>query len=190
MITRVEATNYRCFGRLDVELAAFNVLVGANGSGKTTLLDIPVLLGDLMRTRTVGGAFVERRDGRAPRAGSLDELVHQGRGDWFVLAVEAAMPATIALSASVPIMASRSSKGTPAIAAVEAAYWRPCWRSSMSMSVAWNVFCALSATVARSEYSMLNAFIVIMAMFAASSKSTALAFMSCTMVGMAVPISS
>ena len=49
MITRIEATRYRCFDKLDVELGDFRVLVGANGSGKTTLLDVPVLLGDLLR---------------------------------------------------------------------------------------------------------------------------------------------
>ena len=48
MITRIEATHYRCFDRLDVNLGGFGVLVGANGAGKTTLLDIPVLLGDLL----------------------------------------------------------------------------------------------------------------------------------------------
>lgn len=37
MITRIEATRYRCFDKLDVELGDFRVLVGANGSGKTTL---------------------------------------------------------------------------------------------------------------------------------------------------------
>ncbi len=45
MITRIEATRYRCFDKLDVELGDFRVLVGANGSGKTTLLDVPVLFG-------------------------------------------------------------------------------------------------------------------------------------------------
>ena len=38
MITRIEATRYRCFEKLDVELGDFRVLVGANGSGKTTLI--------------------------------------------------------------------------------------------------------------------------------------------------------
>ncbi len=92
MITRIEATRYRCFDKLDVELGDFRVLVGANGSGKTTLLDVPVLLGDLLRERTIGGAFTERRDGRAPRATALRELIFQGQGDFFILAVEAALP--------------------------------------------------------------------------------------------------
>ena len=53
MITRVEATRYRCFDKLDVEFGEFRVLVGANGSGKTTLLDVPMLFGDLLRERSI-----------------------------------------------------------------------------------------------------------------------------------------
>ncbi len=48
MITRLEATRYRCFDRLAVDVGDFRVLVGANGSGKTTLLDLPGLFGDLL----------------------------------------------------------------------------------------------------------------------------------------------
>ncbi|RUV68328.1 MULTISPECIES: ATP-binding protein [unclassified Mesorhizobium] len=92
MITRIEATRYRCFEKLDVELGEYRVLVGANGSGKTTLLDVPVLLGDLLRERTISAAFTEQRDGRAPRATALRELIFQGQGDYFILAVEAALP--------------------------------------------------------------------------------------------------
>lgn len=92
MITRIEATRYRCFDKLDVELGDFRVLIGANGSGKTTLLDIPVLLGDLLEARTIGDAFLRDRDHRAPRASGFRELVFQGKGDFFILAVEAALP--------------------------------------------------------------------------------------------------
>lgn len=92
MITRIEATRYRCFDKLDVELGEFRVLVGANGSGKTTLLDVPVLLGDLLRERTISAAFTGPRDGRAPRATTLRELIFQGQSDSFILAVEAALP--------------------------------------------------------------------------------------------------
>ena len=92
MITRIEATQYRCFDKLDVELGEFRVLVGANGSGKTTLLDVPVLLGDLLRSRNISEPFTNQRDGRAPRATALHELIFQGKGDYFILAVEAALP--------------------------------------------------------------------------------------------------
>lgn len=92
MITRIEATRYRCFDKLDVDLGEFRVLVGANGSGKTTLLDIPVLLGDMLKSRTIGDAFLRERDHRAPRASSFRELIFQGNGDFFILAIEAALP--------------------------------------------------------------------------------------------------
>ena len=95
MITRIEATRYRCFDKLDVELGDFRVLVGANGSGKTTLLDIPVLLGDLLKERTIGEAFMSARDGRAPRATSLSELLFQGQGEDFILAIEAKLPGNV-----------------------------------------------------------------------------------------------
>jgi predicted ATPase len=92
MITRLEATRYRCFERLGVDVGDFRVLVGANGSGKTTLLDLPVLLGELMRTNNVAAPFMERRLELPPRAGSLNELVFAGRGSDFSLAVEARLP--------------------------------------------------------------------------------------------------
>lgn len=92
MITRIEATRYRCFDKLDVELGDFRVLVGANGSGKTTLLDIPVLLGDMLEARSISDAFLRERDHRTPRASSFRELIFQGIGDFFILAIEAALP--------------------------------------------------------------------------------------------------
>ena len=92
MITRLEATRYRCFERLGIDVGDFRVLVGANGSGKTTLLDLPVLLGDLLRANNVAIPFMERRQELPPRAGSLNELVFAGRGSDFALAVEARLP--------------------------------------------------------------------------------------------------
>lgn len=92
MITRLEATRYRCFERLGIDVGDFRVLVGANGSGKTTLLDLPVLLGDLLRATNVSAPFMERRLELPPRAGNLNELVFAGRGSDFSLAVEARLP--------------------------------------------------------------------------------------------------
>ena len=92
MITRLEATRYRCFARLGVDVGSFRVLVGANGSGKTTLLDLPGLLGDLLRASNVASPFMDRRPDLPPRAGSLNELVFAGRGNDFSLAVEARLP--------------------------------------------------------------------------------------------------
>ncbi|MGK8793114.1 AAA family ATPase, partial [Pseudomonas aeruginosa] len=92
MITRLEATRYRCFEHLGVDVGDFRVLVGANGSGKTTLLDLPVLFGDLLRATNVSAPFMERRPELPPRAGNLNELVFAGRGSDFSLAVEARLP--------------------------------------------------------------------------------------------------
>jgi predicted ATPase len=95
MITRLEATRYRCFERLGIDVGDFRVLVGANGSGKTTLLDLPGLLGDLLEAKSVAEAFVYRRRARPdlpPRAGGLNEVVFAGRGSDFSLAVEARLP--------------------------------------------------------------------------------------------------
>lgn len=95
MITRLEATRYRCFERLGIDVGEFRVLVGANGSGKTTLLDLPGLFGDLLNSKSVADAFLaSRRDhgDQPPRATSLSELVFAGRGNDFSLAVEAKLP--------------------------------------------------------------------------------------------------
>ncbi len=92
MISRIEATRYRCFNRLGVDLAEFNVLAGANGSGKTTLLDLPMLVGDALRHRNVGAAFMEAQKERPPRARSPRELIHKERGDDFIIALEAILP--------------------------------------------------------------------------------------------------
>lgn len=92
MITRLEASRYRCFERLGVDVGDFRILVGANGSGKTTLLDLPVLLGDLLRATNVAAPFTDRRPDQPPRAGSLAELIYAGRGNDFSLAVEARLP--------------------------------------------------------------------------------------------------
>lgn len=98
MITRLEATRYRCFERLGVDVGDFRVLVGANGSGKTTLLDLPGLFGDLLDAKSVADAFMGRKKDRAdlpPRAASMNELVFAGRGNDFSLAVEARLPEAV-----------------------------------------------------------------------------------------------
>lgn len=92
MITRIEAFRYRCFEQLDVPFGAFQVLAGANGSGKTTLLDIPVVIGDMLRSRNVAAAFTERLLERGARVSSLEDLVFRGEREDFVLAIEAAVP--------------------------------------------------------------------------------------------------
>ena len=95
MITRIEATNYRCFERLDVDLQSFAVLVGANGAGKTTLLDIPGLLGDCLEQQNIGQAFITRQNNKPPRCSTLNELVFGGQGSHFILSVEAQLPENV-----------------------------------------------------------------------------------------------
>ena len=95
MITRIDATNYRCFENLGVTFGNFSVIAGANGSGKTTLLDIPIILGDLLRSRNVSQAFVGRILGRGARATSLSEISFRSERDSFTLGVEASLPEDI-----------------------------------------------------------------------------------------------
>lgn len=96
MITRIDATNYRCFERLGINFGAFSVIAGANGSGKTTLLDIPILVGDLLRSRNIAQAFVGRLLGRGARAASLTEVPFRSERESFTLGVEAKLPDPIA----------------------------------------------------------------------------------------------
>ncbi len=96
MITRIESTRYRCLDKLDLDLPEYAVLVGANGAGKTTFLDIPGLFSDLLLSRNIGHAFTQEREyGLPPRTSALKELVFAGRGDDFILAVEARLPDSI-----------------------------------------------------------------------------------------------
>ena len=96
MITRIDATNYRCFERLGINFGEFAVIAGANGSGKTTLLDIPILFGDLLRSRNVAQAFVGRLLGRGARATSLTEVPFRSERESFTLGIEAKLPEQIA----------------------------------------------------------------------------------------------
>ena len=92
MITHIDATNYRCFERLSIPTSDLVVVAGANGSGKTTLLDVPVLLGDLLRSRSVSGAFMDPLLSRGARASSLGELCFRHNGESFSLGIEARLP--------------------------------------------------------------------------------------------------
>ena len=95
MITRLEATHYRCFERLAVDLREFQVIVGANGAGKTTLLDIPVLLGELLRADNLTNVFLVKSTDKPIRASSFRQLIFAQQGDDFSFAVEARLPEEI-----------------------------------------------------------------------------------------------
>jgi energy-coupling factor transporter ATP-binding protein EcfA2 len=127
VISRIEAYRYRCFSKLAVELGAYNVLAGANGSGKTTLLDIPVLLGDLLTERVCSAAFLENQPSRgSPRAHTLTELIHQDRGDDFVLVVEARLPQDVVRALV---------DAAPASTKADAVLWRNCLRYEVRSQV-------------------------------------------------------
>ncbi len=95
MITHIDATNYRCFEMLSIPTGDLVVVAGANGSGKTTLLDIPVVLGDLLRTRSVSDAFMGPLLNRGARAASLGELCFRHNGESFSLGIEARLPDSV-----------------------------------------------------------------------------------------------
>ena len=96
MITRIEASRYRCFDKLAVDFGPYQVLVGRNGAGKTTLLDIPVLIGEMLETRSIQKPFFGERNRLAPRASSAQDLVFTRKGDWFSMAIETQLPESVA----------------------------------------------------------------------------------------------
>ncbi|RRJ95655.1 hypothetical protein Ga0100231_016585 [Opitutaceae bacterium TAV4] len=102
MITRIQATRYRCFESLDVELCAVTVLVGRNGAGKSTLLDIPVLIGEMLLATRANDAFFRPTAShpRRPRADSALDLIFNRQGNYFSLAVELLLPDHIAQQVS------------------------------------------------------------------------------------------
>lgn len=96
MISRIEAYRYRCFNTLDIALGQQHVFSGSNGSGKTTLLDIPALIGDLLKVTDINDAFFKPINGRErARAEEAIEIVHQLRGDYFMLATEIKLPDSV-----------------------------------------------------------------------------------------------
>lgn len=92
MIAQLEATRYRCFERLGVEVGDFRVLAGTNGSSKSTLLALPVRFGALLQANRVSVPFIERSPELPHRTGSLNELAFAVCGSSFSLDVEAHLP--------------------------------------------------------------------------------------------------
>lgn len=98
MITRIEAYRYRCFNAegVGVDFGEYNMLAGRNGAGKTTLLDVPVLLGDMLRSRICSDAFLKpQASWDTPRSHTLNELFFREDGNQLTFVVEARLPPEI-----------------------------------------------------------------------------------------------
>ena len=84
MITRIEAENFRCLRYANQPLGRFHVLIGPNASGKTTFLDVIGFLGRMVASGPEAAAM--------ERASNFMDLLWNRQGEWFELAVEAAIP--------------------------------------------------------------------------------------------------
>ena len=82
IITKVEASGYRCLREIRQELGPYQILVGPNGSGKSVFLDAIRFLGDLVS----GGLDKAVR----ARTDNFYDLVWGRSNDSFRLSVEAA----------------------------------------------------------------------------------------------------
>jgi predicted ATPase len=84
MITRVEASGYRCLREVSQELQPYQILVGPNGSGKSAFLDVIAFLGDVV---SLGLKEAVRN-----RTKNFHDLVWGRTESSFRLAIEAARP--------------------------------------------------------------------------------------------------
>jgi predicted ATPase len=89
MLTRIQASGYRCLKSVDQQLGAFCALIGPNASGKTTFLDVVAFMSDLMCRRGDVAAAVRER------SVTFDKLLWRGEGQSFQLAIEAVIPDAI-----------------------------------------------------------------------------------------------
>jgi len=85
MITRIEATNYRCLRNVSQGLGEFHVIAGPNGSGKSTFLEVLVVLG-AFATDGLETLWLESR------VSQFEELLFCRQGRSFALAVEIKVP--------------------------------------------------------------------------------------------------
>lgn len=99
-LSKIEITNFRCFGSLPVDLQSdVNVLVGVNGAGKTTILDaIAIALFEVVAANSHGGRVSLWRQRKGQKCnvkfsdihippGSTDEV--SSRRDFVSVKVEA-----------------------------------------------------------------------------------------------------
>jgi predicted ATPase len=85
MIEMIQASNFRCLRNIRQEIGPFQVLVGPNASGKTTFIDAIRFLSIMVR-KGIDAAVGEFSKG------DFSDLLWNGEGDYFELAVEAAIP--------------------------------------------------------------------------------------------------
>jgi predicted ATPase len=84
MITKVEASRYRCLREISQELQPYQVLVGPNGSGKSAFLDVIAFLGGVV-SRGLKESVGERTE-------NFYDLVWGRTESSFSLAIEATRP--------------------------------------------------------------------------------------------------
>ena len=88
MITLIETLNFRSLRYISQPLGSFHILVGPNASGKTTFLDVIAFINQLVSN----GLEVAINE----RARNFHDLLWQGKGNRFELAIEAKIPDDIA----------------------------------------------------------------------------------------------
>ena len=136
MITRIEAYRYRCFRSLNAKMQPFQVLVGANGSGKTTMLDIPIVLGEILSTRSIETAFQEKtKTHPRPRTDYAGDLIYNQQGESFKLAVEAEIPEGLV---SELVKKAMTGKGPKTVSQYQAKPER--WPSSVRYEISFELF--------------------------------------------------
>jgi predicted ATPase len=84
MITKLEASHYRCLREVRQQLQPYQILVGPNGSGTSAFLDVIAFLGDVV-SRGLHDAVADRTE-------NFYDLVWGRSGRSFHLALEATRP--------------------------------------------------------------------------------------------------
>ncbi len=110
MITRVEAWNFRCLRHIEQPLDRFRILVGGNASGKSTFLSIPRFLRDLLND---GAPAAVQALCSGQQVDGMRELLWQGEGTEFQVAVELAPPEGLIPWASAPLFRYEVAIGVP-----------------------------------------------------------------------------
>lgn len=95
MITLIEAMNFRSLRYISQPLGPFHILVGPNASGKTTFLDVIAFINELVSSGLENAI--------SDRARNFQDLLWQGHGNRFELAIEARIPEEIARNFSTQI---------------------------------------------------------------------------------------